>query len=439
MKKPKKRNNNIPLANHNALHPFRCKAFAYLQGRQATASMLIGLLLMLFLSRPNSFAQYPLHPALKAQAFLANQQIDSALLVLSQLIEEKSNAEKWLLLRSQIYIKNSQTLEAINDMLKVEKKRPGMASYLLAKAYALRRDTANTLFFLEKNLNSSFRVTKNVIMQEKAFYFLHQTGKWKKLWEKEWYSKYEYYEGEMRYHFESGDWTGVINMMADMGKDAKRLGAHAFYMTAMAYMQLGNHTAALTHFSLALSKSKKEAMYYAARGDCYLQTKNYAKALDDYTRAIGLSPEILAYYLRHTKALMGLKKFDAAFEAAMAMSQIFPADNEVLYTLAQAAYQSNRYLHALTSINQLLNSIPEDTAYLHLRALCYAKTSMLTQALKDYDKLLQKHPRQPIYWLERGKVYFQMNEKQKACNDWHQSARLGNLQASQLLWENCGK
>jgi len=439
MKKQKKKNNNITsIRPYNALHLFRCKAFSRLQIliKWNTA---IGLCLLLILTHSPVSAQYPLHPALKAQAFWVNQQTDSALAILSQLIEGKHNTEKWLMIRSQIYFKNGQTSEAINDLQQAEKKRPGIATYMLAKTYALKRDTAKTLLYLEKNLNSAYKVTKNVIMQEKSFYFLYKTDQWKKLWEKEWYNRYEYYEGEMRYQYEAGNWTAVINMMADMGKDARRLSAHAFYMTAMAYLKLENYAAALNYFSLALSKSKKESLYYAARGDCYLQMKNYAKALDDYTQAIGLSPEIPAYYLQYIRALMGVKKSDAAYETALAMSQLFPADNEVLYVFAEVAYQNKLYLQALTYINQLINPSPDDSAYLHLRALCYTKTAMITQALKDYDKLLQKYPRQPIYWFERGWLYFQINEKQKACNDWQQSARLGSPKASQLLWENCGR
>lgn len=439
MKKLKKKNNYNPFIHtYNALRLFRRKAFSHLQipFKWHTA---IGLYLMLVLFHSPVSAQQPLHSALKAQAFWVNQQTDSALTVLSQLIEGKHNTEKWLILRSQIYFKNGQIEEAINDLLQVEKKRPGMASYLLAKAYALSHDTANTLFYLEKNLNSAYKVTKNVIMQEKSFYFLHKTDYWKKLWEKEWYNRYEYYEGEMRYQYEANNWTGVIYMMAEMGKDVRRLSAHAFYMTAMAYLKLENYAAALNYFSLALSKSKKESLYYAARGDCYLQMKNYAKALDDYTRAIELSPEIPAYYLQQIQALMGLKKSNTAFEIALSIKQLFPIDKDVTYTFAQTAFQSNRYLDALASVNQLLATSPDDSAYLHLRALCYTKTAMITQALKDYDKLLQKYPRQPVYWFERGWLYFQINEKQKACNDWQQSARLGNPKASQLLWENCGQ
>lgn len=399
----------------------------------------MSLCLLFLLSLFPSRAEFSIHPALKAQAYLVNNCTDSALMILSQLIDDKHNAEKWLILRSQIYLTKGQTQAAINDLLQVEKKRPAMASFLLAKAYARIQDTAHTFFYLEKNLNSSFKVSKNTIWQEKAFEFLYNTATWKKLWEKEWYSRYEYYEGEMRYLFEAGNWSGIINMMADAGYDSKRLSAHAYYMTAIAYMQLENYAAALTNFNIALTKSKKEAQYYAARGNCYLHMKNFSKALNDFNMAIQWSPEVPSYYVQYAQALMGLKQYESAFEVALMLSQLFTNDREILYTVARAAYQSNRYLQALTSVNQLLNQAPEDSAYLHLRAMCYSQTAMFSQALKDYERLLQKYPQQPIFLLERGNIYLQINDKQRACNDWKQSARLGNPLASQLLWENCSQ
>ncbi|MGC8825181.1 MAG: tetratricopeptide repeat protein [Bacteroidales bacterium] len=342
-------------------------------------------------------------------------------------------------MRSQIYLSQGQIQAAINDLLQVEKKRPAMASFLLAVAYASLQDSTHTFFYLEKNLNSSFKVPKNTIWQEKAFKFLYNTPKWKKLWEKEWYSHYEYYEGEMRYLFEAENWTGIINMMADAGHDSRRLSAHAYYMTGIAYMQLENYAAALTNFNIALSKAKKEAQYYAARGRCYLHMKNYSKALNDFATAIQWSPELPANYLQYALALMGLKKNESAFEVTLTLSQLFPNNREILYTHARVSYLTKRYLQALTSVNQLLNQVPEDSAYLHLRAMCYSQTSMFPQALKDYERLLHKYPNQPIFLLERGNIYFQIKDKQRACNDWKQSAQMGNLPASQLLWENCSQ
>ncbi|HPO65274.1 MAG TPA: tetratricopeptide repeat protein [Bacteroidales bacterium] len=439
MKKQKRRNNIPTYFAKNALHPLGCKAFACFTEPTFIPILILLICLNSTLGVTPSPGQLSIHPALKAQAYLANQQTDSALMIISQLIEDKREVEKWLIWRSEIYLTQGKISDAINDLLQVEKKRPGMASFLLAKSYALLRDTNHTIFFLEKNLSSSFKVPRNIIMQEKAFHLLQNTKQWKKLWEKDWYNKYEYFEGEMRYLFEAKNWNGVINAMTDIGSDSKRLSAHAFYMTGVAYLQLENYGAALTYFNIAISRAKKQASYYAARGDYYLQLKNFSKALDDYTHAIQYSPESLEYYVKYIEALMGLKKSDTAYDLAQSLCQIFPTNNEILFIHARTAYQSKRYLQSLTSINKLLETTPEDSAYLHLRARCYVQTAMLGQALKDYDRLIQKYPKHSLYLLERGKIYLLTNDKQRYCSDWKKSAALGNTEASQLLWEYCSQ
>jgi tetratricopeptide (TPR) repeat protein len=382
---------------------------------------------------------YPVHPALRAEAFIANNQTDSALLVLSQLIDSKQNTEKWLLQRGNLLLKTNRVNEAIDDFRRIEKTRPGMASYALALAYARLYDTSNTLYFLEKNLNSTFRVSKNIIESEKAFNFIRNTPPWKKLWEKEWYSRYDYFEGEMRYLFDAADWTGVINMMADAGNDTRRLSATCFYMTAIAYRQLQNYAAAINYLAKAIDKSKKEAKYHAALGECYLQMKNFSRALDSYNRAIEVNPGDVSLYCGRSRALLGLKKYDQAYENAIPLAQLFPNNREVIEVLVLSAFQSNHYLTALTYINPLLGQSPRDTAFLYLRAKCYARTGMPKQALNDYDTLIKYYPQHPLYLLERGNIYYQLNDKSKACTDWYRAAQLGNIQADRLHWENCSK
>ncbi|MCX7985735.1 MAG: tetratricopeptide repeat protein [Bacteroidales bacterium] len=385
------------------------------------------------------YGQFEIHPGLKVKAYLADNKVDSAIFLLNQLIEAKQNSEKWLMYRGEYFLKIGLYNEAIKDFVQVEKKRPSMASFQLAKAYAMLRDSINTMFYLEKNLKSSYKVNKNKIWKDKSFDYIKNTYSWKKLWEKEWYTRFEYYEGEMRYLYESGNWTEVINMMADIGKDSKKLSAQAFYMVAMSYMQLENYSAAITNFSKAILKSKKEASYYASRGDCYMRMKNYSKALDDFSTAINYGPEELSYYLQHTQALLNLGKYDLAYHEVLTLTQLFPENIQSLYILSQAAYLSKRYLHALEVGNKLLNQSPEDTSYLHLRAKTYKKTGMFSQSLKDYNLLLKNHPLQTEYLVERGLLYFQLNEKRQACLDWKKSSELGNVRASQLLWENCTK
>jgi tetratricopeptide (TPR) repeat protein len=384
-----------------------------------------------------SLSAQEIHPALRAQAFLYENNCDSAINIYSTLIEKNIEKDKWLIQRGICYLQNKDYQKAIQDFSSVEKIKPGKASFYLAKTYSYLKDTAKTLYYIEKNLNSSFKKSKSNFFNEPSFYFLQQSKGWKKLWEKEWYSKYDYQEGEIRYLFSSKNWMGIINYVIEQNIDKSKYSPELNYMLGIAYNRLYNNQAAIMYLSNAIARAKKEAPFYSARGDCYMETKNYNNALMDYSSAIEFDPSNYIYYLKRIKANLCLKKYEQAYQEAKIIADLFQNCVEAKFLLAQSAYLDGKYLSSLENINKLLLINSTDTSYLHLRALDYNKTGLYSQALQDYNKLLSIDSLNTTYYFERGMLYYQHNDIKNACFDWKKSLRYGNPHASEFLWNYC--
>jgi tetratricopeptide (TPR) repeat protein len=58
-------------------------------------------------------------------------------------------------------------------------------------------------------------------------------------------------------------------------------------------------------------------------------------------------------------------------------------------------------------------------------------------AINDYNKLLDIDPGSVNGLVNRGIVYFQMDNKEKACNDWEKAMEKGSEYAKKYFKKNC--
>ncbi len=396
--------------------------------------------MVLFIFLPSLSISQNIHPALIASAYEQKSMLDSAIFYYTVLMNKNTDKDKWLIERARLYINIKNFQEAMNDLLYVEKIKPGAASYFLAKLYALQKDTLKTIAFLSKNLNSSYKVNKGEIFSEPAFQYLYQTAIWKELWAKEWYSKSDYQEGEIRYLFKIGQYLEVINTVVDIEQQKNKLTHRMKYWQGMAYAQMQNLDAAITCLTQAIEMNKKQVDYFYNRALCYIQKKQYKKAINDLTTAIALNPGNKDYYYNRALAFSHNNQLDEALNDINILVQLFPEEELYQFLLGRIAFDMEKYILAISCFNRLIEKNPSHSDYLFYRARCYTRTNMTLQAIRDYTNLIENFSNSPSlaqFYYERGNLYYNTDNKKNACIDWRQAEILGHVSASQKVWENC--
>ena len=138
------------------------------------------------------------------------------------------------------------------------------------------------------------------------------------------------------------------------------------------------------------------------RGRVRVALKKYTEAMKDMDQAIKLAPSENAYLLR------GKLKADLG------------SHQEAIEDFKQAFKRNSNSSKALNNIG-----------------LSLAKLEKYNDALAYFNKAIEVDPGSASAYGNRGTLYYQTGNKQKACADWQRSAKLGNERANQILLKYC--
>ena len=59
------------------------------------------------------------------------------------------------------------------------------------------------------------------------------------------------------------------------------------------------------------------------------------------------------------------------------------------------------------------------------------------QCLEDCNKAIELNPKADNAYLYRGRVFYKLGNKIKACEDWSKSGELGNEEAYKFISQYC--
>ena len=69
--------------------------------------------------------------------------------------------------------------------------------------------------------------------------------------------------------------------------------------------------------------------------------------------------------------------------------------------------------------------------------LSLAQLKKYNEALTYFNRAIEKNPASAYAYGNRGTLFYQTGDKDKACADWQRSAELGNERAYQILSKYC--
>ena len=176
----------------------------------------------------------------------------------------------------------------------------------------------------------------------------------------------------------------------------------AYVNRGLYFLEQGNYIQAENDFSQAIKVKDFMSIAWLSRGRVRVELKKYTEAMKDMDQAIRLAPSENAYLLR------GKLKADLGYH------------QEAIEDFKQAFKRNYNSSKALNNIG-----------------LSLAKLEKYNDALAYFNKAIEINPGSASAYGNRGTLYYQTGNKQKACTDWQQSAKLGNERANQILLKYC--
>lgn len=103
-------------------------------------------------------------------------------------------------------------------------------------------------------------------------------------------------------------------------------------------------------------------------------------------------------------------------------------------------FNSGQVEKALVAYNEAIRINPGYVKALNNRGILLASSfRRFREAISDFTEVIRLEPSNADAFLGRGSCHFQLNDTEKACQDWEKSYKLGKQGAGLLLDQHCGK
>lgn len=348
----------------------------------------------------------------------------------------KPQRYQYLLAVGQSYFLNQNFTQAIDCFSRVEQQRRGMGSLWLAKTYCLLDDTAASLGYLRKHLQSAQRAKESDILLDPVFQKLHQTHGWQHIWRSDWYNKTDKTLAEAEYYNRHGNYQQTLALLG--GRSSRGKGSAAIYaLRGDAYLALKNVGASLADYRVALRKSRNKAVYRVKVAQALAlraQPTAAIKQIDQAIRQAGPNPK---FFLERAKIFMSMGNNKLAHNDLTYYLSFYPTDSQVMELFVQTAIESARYVDALWALAKLLKLYPDRPQLLYLRGLALLQTGQWHPAIHDFEHAIKLNYMVADAYYHKALALIALGENAEACRSFSIASHYGCFKAQEQLYKHC--
>ncbi|GAB4277218.1 MAG: hypothetical protein Kow0068_00240 [Marinilabiliales bacterium] len=372
---------------------------------------------------------------MQAKAKLDYNQLDSALFYINKAINEEPSV-KYFMFRGKLFFDLKRYDEALSDFNFIESKEPGMASFYIAKIYALQKKTDMAVNWLLIHLNSKYKKPKSIIRTDEAFNSIRNEKKYQDIWLKDWYSDYEIAIESVIYYINNDELVHAIEEFDNIFQNYSPTG-ELYFERALVYIKLEDYKNALKDLENAIKLNSENYEYHNTRAKVYLEMKRYKKALKEYNVAINLNNTNPTDYYNRGVAYYKLQMFNEALEDFTYYLKFYDKDETAYYYAGQIYNITGDYNKALIYLNKLLSLNKGIADYYIERIKAYEGLENYTQMLIDCNNALDLDPKNGLIFYKRGIAKLNMKDTDGACKDWANAIRNGYFDANEYIHSYC--
>lgn len=236
--------------------------------------------------------------------------------------------------------------------------------------------------------------------------------------------------------------------------------------------EAGKLDSALVEVDLAIAQDPTMAKAFKLRGDIHQRKREFDAAMNDYSRSENLDDTDPRLYVSRSALRITERNYKGGLRDADKALDLDPNDADAWYNRGWALYQGNDEEAALKSVRKALDLKPQFPEALYLSGVIKGAqydekegTAEISQALslkpnipgalmslavllyedKQYEEAIPKFTeviandttelKAAFYY--RADCYYNLGDKEHACQDWNKSMRLGDRDAAFIKKNYC--
>ena len=222
-------------------------------------------------------------------------------------------------------------------------------------------------------------------------------------------------------------------MTVDTFQQSKNSATDALYYLAKAQRALEEQNLFLVAENLIQAHliEPGEIEILASLADIQFKLGHWQQSLITIKTLINLQPDEIKWRVHRLAALHGCKAYGQTIEEALLLLDTYPNEQDILYNLASAYYQSESFTLGLRTIETLIDLYPSDPEYLVMRGLIYRSMGDQKRSKTDLLKAESLGGNTSSLFTALGALYSEISEPQIAL-DYCSKALDVNQQPSQV-------
>jgi tetratricopeptide (TPR) repeat protein len=369
---------------------------------------------------------------IRANAQLTHHDYKSVIAVMNAELNQNQSDADLFIFRGKAFLYCGQAGNAISDFSAAEKLKENSASYELAQAYAAVGNAQYACNTLKKYLKTPHKKFQSEIKNDKYFEKISDSKAWNNLWKEDFYSKIEQQLDEAQFEISrdrDADAFAILDKIISKNKSA----AEALFMRAKLNAKNKDYKNALRDLDQTLKLKPENTDYLSTRAEILFENQKYQKALDDYN---SLNQKIkcdISFLKQKALTENELKDFDNAKNDISAYLNFYSWDTEALYIAGKINFNEKNYFEALKSFNRCIEKDNSKTTYFEARGDVYFAIKTYEFAEKDYSMALDLVSSNGEVFYKKGLCRLALNNIEGACSDWKKSLELGYFPAGDYL------
>lgn len=181
---------------------------------------------------------------------------------------------------------------------------------------------------------------------------------------------------------------------------------------------------ALEHINLVLQLDKNCIDAYFYRGKIAFEERNYTAALNDIKIAYKHDPKNINYTLLFAELLQKQERYNESLTVLESFQNITNRHYELLVLQAKNNAYLGKIDQAITQFNQAINMNPKNDQAAYSFALFLQDLKEYNLAIELLNHAISKNPNHAKYYIRRGYLYLEINEQEKAVDDYLKAVEL---------------
>lgn len=378
----------------------------------------IHLILIAILLPLASFAQDTVNTAQLAAAAYINGLLDSAEVLSTQALAEKSTPER-MLLSAQILFAKQQYADAARYYSAADKKKQASSGIKRAEAYSLAGAVDSAFAALDAYLGYSERVSSAKIVSNPAFENLKTDARWQSVINKKDINPYQKDLESAAHLIKTNRTANAFELLNGVIK--KHPSCHrAWYLRACAYRVDNNNKSALDDIEHAIKLHSRDAEYWNLLAETQYFMQRYTKAADTWIAALKYNELSIDNYLYAATSYLMAKNYAAAEKYSRLYLVMFEHNTDAVSVLSESLACQGDGVAAL----RVLNTMPyKDASFYRSRGIIYLQSETYQFAIDDFNRAIDLDPTLYDIYLHRGMAYYSLGKKDDAKRDWNTAVK----------------